>query len=629
MDFFEHQQKARGTTRWLILYLTLAVVLITLAINGAVYGVARLVGWFQEPLSVWMTEPWWILTSGLVLLVVLGTSLIRMGQLSSGGGKAVAEMVGATPVDRSTKDPALRRLINAVEEMSIASGVRQPALYVWQGESGINAFVAGLDPSQTVLVVTEGALEHLNRDQLQGVIGHEYSHIFNGDVRINTRLIGILAGVLLIGQAGLFVLRSMRYSGSSRSRNSGQAMLAVLALGAALSVIGFIGLFFGRLIQSAVSRQREFLADAAAVQYTRNPEGIAGALAVIGHHYWGGRVAAKHAEDMAHICFEETRKLTLMATHPPIKERIRRIAPGFRLQASQRKKIESAKAPPADKTPRQRPHRGINTAQLGRPTPEGLLYASALLASIPRPISSSLRNPRAAKAVVYSLLLAESQGGEEDGLLILQQQEGHDLKNLTANLLSLWRQQEKRLRLPVVELAIPHLKGLPLQEIDAFLERIDTLVKLDKKLSLFEYLLRVLLYSQLQDLDRVKKPGTRSLAQVERDALLLLSVLSHSGHEEDAVAGDAFNKAARELFGKEAQRLDESACRPTELHKALTALAQLAPLEKKKLLEAISACILHDEEISAEEAELLRAVCEVLEVPLPPLQAELSMEKTE
>ncbi|HJS39284.1 MAG TPA: M48 family metallopeptidase, partial [Burkholderiales bacterium] len=329
MDFFQHQELARRNTRVLVLLYALAVAAVVAAVTvvlagGYLYAIA---GERPEPVTLADVPPalWWGGALG-TLALILAVTVIRTLRLG-GGGEAVARMAGAEEVSPETRDPLERRLLNVVEEMAIAAGVRVPRAFVMAGEGGINAFAAGTEVSNAVVAVTRGTLETLNRDELQGVIGHEFSHILHGDMRLNLRMLGVLAGIVFIGAIGEFAMRS---AGRAGGRREGAAV--VVAAGIALFLIGYLGLFFARLIKSAVARQREFLADASSVQYTRNPEGIAGALDQIRASARGTLIANRYAEDMSHMYFGESVKeglASLFATHPPIEERIRRVHPGF------------------------------------------------------------------------------------------------------------------------------------------------------------------------------------------------------------------------------------------------------------------------------------------------------------
>ncbi|MCC6212145.1 MAG: M48 family metallopeptidase, partial [Burkholderiales bacterium] len=333
-SFFENQQLARRNTKLLVLMYALAVAGVIVAVDLVIGGLyawgnygrpgtlqLSLAGQLKSVPSVLYL--WGAAGTAALIFVVSGWNIMQL----AGGGKAVAEMCGARRVDPGTRDPLERRLVNVVEEMAIASGVRVPAVYVMDGEPGINAFAAGYDVSDSIVAVTRGTLETLNRDELQGVVGHEFSHILNGDMRLNIRMIGVLAGIVFIGSVGEFLMRSQRGSGSN---NKGAA--PIFFAGIALLLIGYIGLFFARLIKAAVSRQREFLADASSVQFTRNPDGIAGALDQIEAAAEGSLIAGRHAEDLSHMYFGQgiaVRLSGLFDTHPPVEERIQRVHSRF------------------------------------------------------------------------------------------------------------------------------------------------------------------------------------------------------------------------------------------------------------------------------------------------------------
>lgn len=342
--FFERQAHARRNTTLLVVLFLSAVFLITLAVCLVGYLVTRSQT-SMLPFHQWLLTSHGLITIAVVVGLISIASLARWADLAA-GGERVALMVGARLIDPDTRDPDERRLRNIVEEMAIASGITVPQLYVMDQEPGINAFVAGYTPGEAVMVVTHGALTLLTRDELQGVVGHEFSHILNGDMRINVRLISLLAGILMFGQIGSFLVRASFHRGF-RSRRDSRAEAALGVVGLALLVIGYLGVIFGRLIQAAVSRQRELLADASSVQFTRNPEGIGGALFKIGL-YGGFLDTTSHAGDMNHMCFGEAARMkfsSLLASHPPIEERINRIQPGLLARPAQ---------PPAGSSPRHR-----------------------------------------------------------------------------------------------------------------------------------------------------------------------------------------------------------------------------------------------------------------------------------
>ena len=307
--FFEHQHLARRNTRVMVLMFLLAVLAVVIAVDlvlATIYvwslnDFALPAGTRPGVLAVYRQVPGELYLAGAALTagIILVVSAVNVVKLA-GGGSAVADMIGARRVAPATRDPLERRLLNVVEEMAIASGVRVPAVYVMDDERGINAFAAGYDVSNSVVAVTRGTLESLTRDELQGVIGHEFSHILNGDMRLNIRMIGVLAGIVFIGSIGEFIMRSQRGSRDSKGT------APILAAGLALLLVGYIGLFFARLIKAAASRQREFLADASSVQFTRNPEGLAGALERIAGAASGTYLYNRHAEETSHMFFVQS-----------------------------------------------------------------------------------------------------------------------------------------------------------------------------------------------------------------------------------------------------------------------------------------------------------------------------------
>ena len=311
LDFFAAQSRARRNTG-LLVFLFVFAWLATIVLADVGFALA----FSLDPVALLLPM------AGVVTLVVLGGSAFHAVRLAAGGGDAVARMLGGRAVDRQTTDPAERRLVNVVEEMAIASGLPVPRLYVLDGEPGMNAFAAGFTPERSVVAVTRGALDGLDRDELQGVVAHELSHVLNADTRLSTRLMAMVGGLTVLALLGRILLRG----GDDRGKGRGGV---ILGAGLSLLVAGSIGAFFGRLIRLAVSRQREFLADAAAVQFTRNPGGLARALAKIEKQ--GSRLSSPEALEASHLFFAEGVGGflgSLMATHPPLEERIRRITQG-------------------------------------------------------------------------------------------------------------------------------------------------------------------------------------------------------------------------------------------------------------------------------------------------------------
>lgn len=639
MNFFEHQARAKRRTGLLVLYFSLAVLLTAAAVNAACL---LAMNWMVRPTpaSQWFTSTPAAWIGAATLLVIIGGSALRFWQLRD-GGSALAAMLGARRIDRDSRATDERQLINIVEEMAIASGIPVPELFVLDGEQAINALVAGHRPTETCVIVTRGALEQLTRDEMQGVIAHEFSHVFNSDMRLNLRLIATLAGIVAIGKTGEFLLHNARFSHyDSRGRRQ-DAVPLLLLVGVALMVIGYIGLFFGRLIKAAISRQRELLADAGAVQFTRNPAGIAQALIRI-RNGSGSHLNSRHAEDMSHMCFGETLPLklrSLLATHPPLDERLAAIGSQWpaRARADARKRnatgaeassthgattplaeadatmglAATAGAVAAAASPRPRASQVVGTV-----TPEHLGYARTIHASIPEALRAALRNTEDAQLMAYALVLSVS---EQPARLLQGLSLPADQQTRLAEYLQAVRKLGTRLRLPLLDMAIPTLKPLPQADRDQLLARLEALVRADRRVTLFEFVLLHILEDHLsKDASRSQRVLYRSFQPLAEEIRLLLSTMIHAGGAQQDSAqlfqglGAALLPAGTALLAREHCRLDH-------LAQALKRLAGLTPMLKSLLVDACADAVLADQRVQVAEAELLRAVCTLLDCPMPPL----------
>lgn len=620
MNFYEHQDRARRRTAWLIVYFALAVLLIACALNAVFY--LALNATRSEPLALqtWLSEPYWLWISlavgGLIVLGTLHTSFRLRG-----GGRALAAMVGARRIEPSTAAVDERRLLNVVEEMSIASGTPVPALYVLDDEPGINAFVAGTRPTEVVMVVTRGALETFERDELQGVVAHEYSHIFNGDMRLNLRLMGVLAGIVLIGQIGRLMLRSGTHG---RGRNAGQWAL----VGVAVLAIGYIGLFFGALIKAAVSRQREFLADASAVQFTRDPDGIAGALDTIRQHSAGSLLDNAHAEDLSHFCFGESVHYAfsaLLASHPPLDARIRAINPGYVRRARV--------APPASSTGRAAgpamsaalaagaalaPARVA--AAVGTVAPHQVEFARALQTALPAYVVELAHTAAGAPQLVFALLLAASAPAAQVRILAIVNYHDPALTEGLETLAAALRDLPRNARLPLINLALPVLKQAGAAARRRLCDSVRAVIAADRQFTVFEFALEHLLDDHLRD-DAGQAVAVKffSFAVVRADLRVLLSVLARIGARDTGAAQAAFARAWRPFALGSPELLDAVACSLAALDRALDRLAGLSPLLKRNLIEACADCVQHDGQVTSTEAEVLQVIALTLDCPLPPL----------
>lgn len=622
MDFFGAQDHARRKSRWLILWFLLAVAgviaavyfLITFAFGATtatdLHGQTRFELWSAERL---------LLTVLFVGVVVGGGSAWKTVSLARGGGVTVALELGGRPVARDTTHPLERRLINIVDEMAIASGIPAPPVFVLDEESGINAFAAGTQPTEGVVAVTRGALEHLSRDELQGVIAHEFSHILNGDMRLNLRLMGVLHGILLLTLIGRVMMRAR-----SRDKNA----VPFVLMGLALVAVGYLGVFFGKLIKAAVSREREYLADASAVQFTRNPEGLAGALRRIAGI--GSNIEHPRAEEASHMFFGSSARLSaLMATHPPIETRIQRLAPDLVPRRHPTASTRAGQAAGAAPRPgADSPISQLTTtptafmASIGQPQSEHVAHTHALLASLPNDIRSAVHQSQGSMAALFALLLCRKPDVRTRQINDLQERHGEACARQTGELAAWLATQGPELRLVLLDLALPTTAEAPAEERERVLTTIDRLIQADGRTSIFEYVVRRIARSQLIRRDRLN-PVRVEPARLQQDVNLVLAMLARAGSSDQAAARAAFEQAAARAPMEGHWEFDPSRLRlsVSALDEAIEHLAACRPAFRKRLVEACVVAVMHNGKISVHEAELLRAIAQSLECPVPPLLA--------
>jgi Zn-dependent protease with chaperone function len=634
MNFFEHQAAARRNSSRLVLLFALAVAGIVIAVDLVVLLVSG-----GESSGVLL------IFASLVTLGVIGLgSLYRIASLR-GGGEAVALQMGGVAVPEHSNDFNLRRLRNVVEEIAIASGVPMPKLYVLEHEAAINAFAAGYSPSDAVVAVTRGALEKLNRDELQGVIAHEFSHILNGDMRLNIRLIGVLFGILMIALVGKKILQHGRF-GDSDSKGA----MAILAAALVAMIVGFVGLFFGRLIKAGVSRSRERLADASAVQFTRQTTGLAGALKKIGGVHEGSRLSHRgDAEEISHMLFGDGVGLSAwFATHPPLLERIQALEPGFGGEQLERLKYQWQVMPPNGldedahlgltdrKSPPPLPVEGdrqvveppMVAAQVAQPRAEDYRRADAIVANMP----DELRALSAQRDAVIPLLLSllfDGRSGAAGGT-IADKQAFEIAARLGKGMALEMRALHQRhiatlhpsLRLPLAALAFPVLRLRPRPELDVFLDAANAMVYADGNVTLFEYCLARLLTVHVReslDPSRYARFGRKKLNDVRRQIATLLTVVAQFGHADTETAKRAYLAGMQRVLPSDPLPYLPRIAGVLALDDVWMPLDALEPLAKEALVEAITAAISHDGRIDVAEAELLRTICGVLHCPLPPM----------
>ena len=605
------------------------VVLFLLAVVAVIFAVDAVLGiiwlWTSDapgaavPPGVYVWGG--VATAGVIFIV----SLFNVARLGSGGA-AVAKMAGARLVPSNTADPLERRLRNVVEEMAIAAGVRVPEVYVMDQERGINAFAAGWDVSGAALAVTRGMLERLTRDELQGVIGHEFSHILNGDMRLNIRMLGVLAGIVFLGSIGEFVIRSVRGTKEKEA-------LAVFLIGVALFIIGYVGLFFARVIKAAVSRQREYLADASSVQFTRNPDAIAGALDQIRASAGGTLIANRYAEEMSHMFFGQSVKMWmggLLNTHPPLDERIRRVNPRFQPSTYRTTRAESAAVIEPVSVQLTGRRTGDLATTWGRsPAQSAALvgtldsgkvdYAGRLLASLPSALVEALRDPDRAGPVMAALLLAEPEAARENQLRAIP---GKAVAERVRAVAPLTRGLGLAYHLPVVDLALAAVKRLQPGAKLEILAAIEAVINADRRVSLHEFVVLALVRSQLSE--RPKPVESRRISELRAEAATVLALVAYAGTRADPTGARDVALQAAVRAGAAVLKIPENVPSPATLtldaaSHSLEALRSLVPMQKGLLVQGLFAAVTNDGTIRVAEAGLMRVVGAVLDCPLPPL----------
>ena len=647
MNFFQQQEYARSKTRWLLFIYAVAVAAIVLALDVIFLLVKAFTGGeagqaltLPADINSWVTSESQslILFSAAILAFIGLASLYRIMTLRGGGGK-VAVSMGGTLVNASHPDRRVRRLLNIVEEMAIASGMPVPQVYVLEQESGINAFAAGHQPEDAAVAVTRGALDMFSRDELQGVLGHEFSHILNGDMRMNMRLLGPLFGIMLIGAMGGLLLRSTAHGRMRSSRESSGGVMVVLLLGFGLTVIGYIGQLAGRLIKAAISRQREFLADASAVQFTRDKDGIAGALKKISAWQYGSRLLDTGTAEVSHMLFAnglQQQFSSLFATHPPVQDRLQRMGVPFNheQQVMLAKKMQQlySKRSQHQSTISDDQNAGFSAAaasgfdaaspsSAGEFRDESLDSARTLINNIPDSTLTELESENTVREVLLALLLNDDPGVKERQL---EEIDSSDAGIALQHVIDIRRQLDglsDALRLPILDLGFPAICRMTWQMRLDFYSLVSRLIPMDGEISSFEYMLSRLL---LQMLEENRRPDSSSgkkkikLRHLKFHLRTLFSVVAIFGHNSEKQASRAYNAGMVSLFGS--QQWPEyylPADWPAHFDAALAAIDLARPLIKQEIIKSLLEIISFDGDHRVEEYEMLRVISALMHCPMP------------
>lgn len=640
MNFFEAQDKARRNTLWLVLLFLLAVAGLILLTNLFLLSVLVYLKTEQivvSPETLYNYYSWkeFTVVSVGVCLLILGGSLYK-GLSLSGGGPAVAEMLGGRVISHATTDLQQRQLLNVVEEMAIAAGMPIPQVYLLS-ETSINAFAAGLSPANAVIGVTQGTLQRLSREELQGVIAHEFSHIANGDMRLNIRLIGVLHGILLIGLIGYFLVRSLRFAGRSRSSKGGAGLLVLAALGLGLMIIGYAGSFCGQWIKAIVSRQREYLADSSAVQFTRNQEGIAGALKKIGGSAVGSYIHSPAAPEYSHAYFVNgihSFWQSLLATHPPLESRIKRISPAWDGNFVE-SVVNQTPLPEAAAEPQSGIEKLAVTAAIlssaeqaigavGTLNEENIEYVQQLIGATPLLLRETAQDAYSARILVYAILV-QLQKDQVAALEVVALYADRDMQPLLQKLLPEIKSLDDKYRLPLLELGINALREMSPNQFVQFKTAVEAIIVSDRSVNLREWIIRRFVLQQLeQHFGFLKPPKARHarLETVSKDVATLLSLIAWTEHKDPARAKAAFACGAEQARLTKLELQAVESFKLESLDRALDNLMRLKPLVKPRLLKACVALIMHDGRATTRGIELVRTISTCLDCPMPPMRAQ-------
>lgn len=593
MKFFEHQDQARSQTRKLLILFGLGILTMIIAVNWSCAYI-----WSSSERSE-MPFEFHALLAAVTSLIILVSSFLRYGSLRQQGGISLALELGGKSVEPTTTIANERRLLNIVEEMSIASGVPMPEVFVYK-DGAINAFAIGLNPKDAAVGVTQGCLDLLSRDELQAVMGHEFSHILNGDMKLNARIHSCIHGMMSLSSIGRLLLRGGR--GTSRSRNRGGAA----GIGLAFLIIGWLGTIVGKLIQAAMSRQREYLADASAVQFTRNPSALASALQKIMGQTQQAFSDNSIAAEMQHMFFSSTVRHWLgdiTATHPPLEDRVRRV-----LGKSEDIKIKPITMPAS-------PSKETNFSQISSLSPQVAREPITWIESMSTPLKASIQEIYSVRAVMYALFASQD-------LKIRSQQEAEFKRR---HQVGIWRQTENlsaeiysagpQARLALVEIALPALRRLSHAQKIQFFDLLDILVRADQKLTLQEFaLIQILKVNLLPHSLSTQPPDKQEL----RDSIVVLigafiHLSARDGQTKHRLASKFIDRWGRG-FEKSIEWQDSQT---GSLEQSLQVISHLPLSARESLIESIGEAVLFDQQASPEELELLKCVSLALGTSIP------------
>ncbi len=666
MNFYRAQDQARKQTFWLVLFYGIAVVLLLLITNLCV----AVFLWFSDPGNYIDARQQvhgasWVEQLPQILMALGWKKLFIVSSLVCGGlgfamwfkwldlrqgGRVVAESLGGVPLQLNSDDISEQRLINIVEEMALAAGIPSVPVYVLDNEPGINAFAAGLRPEDAIIGVSRGALRSLSREQLQGVVAHEFSHILNGDMRLNIKIIVVLHGILMIGEAGRTLLHhSMRgsmYRSNRSSNGKANGLTAGLVLlGGALTLIGLLGTFFGALIRAAVSRQREFLADASAVQFTRNPEGISGALRVIGGAGSGSRIQHQNSHELGHLFFSSAYRSRWLATHPPLPERIKRVLPAWDGSFLDPNAQSLADAEIARERGQSRAHRPdfavLAGSTLGLVPQSGLPFseqaqATAEQASIGANVEESANNaplfdtifesmrqqvhePLGAVCAVLALLFDKHDEAVRERQLVALKCQNWLKEETFSKSFGYVTQLKEDDYLPLIDLALPALKRLSSPQYKNFRALLSEVIHVDAKLDVLEWVVFEMVRQHCDrffGLAKGIKPKYRSMKPLLPFYNAVLSRIVQHAYAQAAEQEKAYHHACNSAGTYTISMLSAEMITDALFVRSVHELAKAYPLVKPRVIKSLIKAAQSDGEVSIYERQVITAIATIMDCPL-------------
>ena len=613
MNFFQAQAKARHNTRLLTVLFIGAVLSLVVLTNllvlvffaGNTPGLS-----LGQRITNAPTELWLYTSLGVISLIAVASGFKFLAL--RGGGKAVAESLGGVLIHQSTRDPQQRQLLNVVEEMAIAAGMPVPPVYLIR-ENSINAFAAGFGIHDAVIGINQGTIDLLNRQELQGVVAHEFSHILNGDMRINLRIIALLNGILILGIIGGGLMRGSMFS---RSRERG----ALIALGVGLLVVGYGGMFFGQLIKAAVSRQREYLADASAVQFTRSATGIANALKKIGAHSSGSRIESPSADENSHLFFGAIKSFgSMMATHPPLDARINALDPSWQpsTQPAAAARQGSGRANAG--------HAGFAQAAAASAVSQfsgsaNLPAAQRMIESADGQLNRASHDTFEARALVYAMLLSGNAQVRDAQLQLIAEFAETGVPALVPGMLQRIDRQDQEHKLLHLDQAMPALKEMSKGQYERFYDLTGKLIVADQAVDIFEWVVHRMITQELYAhfVQPIRRSGriTRT-TKVGKQAGLILSLLATVGSTQADAQTSAYQRGMQHWGGNrpmtQLEYFDYQA-----LNQALDKMRDLSAELQQQFIDACALVISADGKLTGDEFALIKGVATTLGCPLPP-----------